>query len=173
MVRRTHARVSCAPSPPYILMRTPVASFSCRNSIPTFRLIVLPLTITLIEVLSGAAMLLSVGRSIEVIKHQVHVCLLLPLQMILYRLVSMNLNLNMCVRLPRYRTGLVKHSSVFLVLVWQNFPRKLPLLIRFQFLLIAHIECPPTEVTCGRGLSLLHLLMLSSLFVIADILLDS
>jgi hypothetical protein len=61
---------------PYILLRTPVPSFSGRESI-TFNLKVLALAITLVEVLASAILIL--GTTVEIIEHEVHVLSLLSL----------------------------------------------------------------------------------------------
>jgi hypothetical protein len=61
---------------PYILLCTPVASFSGRESI-TFNLKILALAITLVEVLASTILILR--AAVEIVEHEVHVLSLLSL----------------------------------------------------------------------------------------------
>jgi hypothetical protein len=79
-------------------------------------LIVLPLPITLVEIARCASMSLDVRRPIKVVEHKIHVCLLLPLQMVLYRFISVNFDFNVSVSLSGNCSWLVKHR-IFRVMI--------------------------------------------------------
>jgi len=111
---------------PYILIRTSIPALSGRQTVavdvaghhPGVRgwLVVdvaRPTAVALVKVSASAILLLLLlqGGTVEVVEHQVHVRLLLPLQMFDNSLIFVNFNPDVSVCLPRQSSRLVKHSS--------------------------------------------------------------
>ena len=115
VIRRTQTRVGNNSSSG-VLLSASITPFPCRNSITSFLLIILSLPITLVEIARCTSMSLDVRRPIEVVEHKIHVCLLLPLQVVLYSFVSMNFNFDVSICLSGNCSWFVEHR-IFRVVI--------------------------------------------------------
>jgi hypothetical protein len=143
------------PSRSEILLGAPIAALSCGQSVSTFILIsaVIRPSIGVVEVIACLVLLLLIvhlqlRRPIKVIEHEVHIGFLLYLQMILDRLITMDLYFYMGICLAGYSSGLMEVGIILLCEVRAT----------------VIIESPPTHVSgiyrsSCRGLEGLYLLL--------------
>lgn len=141
---------------PHILLCTSVTTFPSWEPV-SINLMMWSLSITRIKVLSSVILLISIGGSIEVVEHQIHILHLYRLQMVLYVLISMYFNFYVSISLPRHCTRFIQIFSISFTILFTE----LPLFLLLFLLIVTHIECFSSEVSRLWFLALVpHLLLL-------------
>ena len=105
--------------PPKILIRAPVASFTCWNAVsiasvvyssvftPVFWGLLLD-PLRLVEVLSGVGSSMAHAGAVEVVEHQIHILLFVNLQEVADLDIAMHLNFDVRVSLSAQGPGLIE-----------------------------------------------------------------
>lgn len=135
--------------PPHVLLRTPVASFPGRHSVSLqwfFIILSLPIIIALVEILSCAVLLFLLRGSVEIVEHQIHILALLSLQVLQDVLISVHLDLDARICLPRKGPRFVEITIVIIFTTQKLLIANLPIFLLLISLVLTYIESLPSII---------------------------